>query len=85
MTEKSDEFVGYPTNHLLAVIEDRAKAEDAAGALREAGLEDIRVYKGQTGEHAIDAAGTEHGVGETVVRTVEKMFSNKDDLKEYET
>ncbi len=85
LTNKSDDFIGYPTNHLLAVIDERAKAENAARELREAGFEDVQLYRGRSGEHAIDASGTEHGGGEQLVRMVEQMFSNKDSLAEYET
>lgn len=37
----------YPTNHVGAVIDRRPDAEEAAGALRSAGFEDVGLFHGQ--------------------------------------
>jgi hypothetical protein len=84
MAYSSDEFIADPTNHILAIIEDYARAEDAERALKGAGFEEVRVYRGFKGADAIDSRGTEHGMVGQAVRAVEEALSNKDNLAEYE-
>src|SRR5438034_4093328 len=80
MTSSSDEFIADPTDHMLAVIDDSAGAEDTAKALRAGGFEEVRLYRGRTGAEAIDSTGQEHGgVGEDV-RTVQAALHTPDTL-----
>jgi len=84
MAYSSDEFIADPTHHVLGVIDSYARAEEAEGALLSEGFEEVRVYRGHTGAEAIDSKGTEHGIVERAVRTVETALTNKDNLAEYE-
>lgn len=45
----------YPTNHVSAVIDHHAEAEEAAEALRRAGFADVGVFHGQEAYAAIRA------------------------------
>jgi hypothetical protein len=48
----------YPTNHVGAVIDQRAEAEDAAADLQGAGFEDVVLFHGREAYEAIrDASG----------------------------
>jgi hypothetical protein len=84
MTDKDEQFIADPTDHLIAVIDDYLSADAAERDLVEAGFNQVHVYKGQAGVESIDSSGSEHGVAGGVVRGVQQLFSNKDNLAEYE-
>jgi len=84
MVDQNEAFIADPTDHLLAVIDDHAGAEAAQRELLEAGFDQVHVYEGRAGAETLDSTGTEHGIAGEVVRGVQQMFSNKDNLAEYE-
>jgi hypothetical protein len=84
MTDHNEEFLGDPTGHLVAIIDATADAESAETELTSAGFRDLHVYRGQQGAESIDSSGTEHGAGGGVIRGIQQLFSNKDNLAEYE-
>jgi len=79
----NEEFIADPTGHIIAVVDDRARAAELEKRLLAAGFEEVRIYLGHDGEHAIDPQGEEHGVGGEAVRVVQQALSNKDNLAEY--
>lgn len=79
----NEEFIADPTGHIIAVMDDRARAAELESRLEGAGFEEVRLYLGHDGEHAIDPKGEEHGLAEQAVRTVQQALSNKDNLAEY--
>ncbi|RLT27913.1 MAG: hypothetical protein DWI48_02160 [Chloroflexi bacterium] len=79
----NEEFIADPTGHMIAVVDDRARAAELEGRLEGAGFEEVRLYVGHDGEHAIDPKGEEHGITEQAVRTVQQALTNKDNLAEY--
>src|SRR5262249_14696887 len=79
----NDEFIADPTGHIIAVVDDRTRAAELEGRLEKAHFEEVRLYLGHDGEHAIDPKGEEHGVTEQAVRTVQQALTNKDNLAEY--
>lgn len=61
-TNKTDKFIGYPTNQLFSIIDNPADAEQALRGLAEVGLaEDTQLFHGEDGAHRIDASGAQHG------------------------
>lgn len=84
MVDTSTEFIADPSGHMLAVVEDRTKAEQAVAALEADGFQEVRLYQGWAGAEAIDAKGTEHGLAEHLLRLVQQGLTNKDSLAEYE-
>jgi hypothetical protein len=85
VAKSNEEFIADPADHIIAIIDDVARAELAERALMDAGFEEVRIYRGRTGAHAIDASGTEHGLGGFLVRFIEQSLTNKDNLAEYES
>jgi len=79
----NEEFIADPTGHILAVVDDRARAAELEGRLEGAGFEEVRLYVGHDGEHALDPKGEEHGLSGEAVRTVQQALTNKDNLAEY--
>lgn len=84
MTDTNQEFISDPTNHVIAVIDVRQDAETAAAELTAAGFDQVHLYRGYAGAHAIDSKGEEHGAREHAMRVVQQVFSNKDNLAVYE-
>ncbi len=84
--ERGEEFVGYPDNQVLGIFDKRDDAARALDEASEAGIPetDITVYSGDDGAEAIDSSGTEHGVAETLQRSVQRLLTNEDDLRVYE-
>ncbi|MEZ4553301.1 MAG: hypothetical protein AB7L91_12815 [Dehalococcoidia bacterium] len=52
--------------------------------LQDSGFEGVQVYRDGDGGDSIDASGAEHGVKGGVVRGLQQLFSNKDNMAEYE-
>jgi len=84
MIDHNEQFIADPTDHLLAVIDDRGQAEAAQQDLIGAGFDQVHVYRGRAGADTLDSSGSEHGIAGEVVRGVQQLFSNKDNLAEYE-
>lgn len=53
--EQFHDGVHYPTNYLVAILQDAHEAEQAAQALRDAGFADVVVFPGQQALQAIEA------------------------------
>lgn len=79
-----DDFIADPTDHLLAIVDDREHAAAAERELADAGFNEMRVYRGSAGGSQIDSSGSEHGVTGGLVRGLQQALSNKDNLAEYE-
>ena len=84
MVHTNDEFIADPTGHMLAVIDSWEQAERAEEALEAEGFEEVRLYRGGQGAHAIDTDGEGHGIGSYLLRLVQHGLTNKDHLAEYE-
>jgi hypothetical protein len=82
--KSNEEFIADPADHIIAIVDDAARAELAEHALTEAGFEEVQLYRGRAGADAIDASGTQHGLGGFLVRFLEQSLTNKDNLAEYE-
>jgi hypothetical protein len=82
----SEGFQGYPENHVLAAFDSRADAAAALDDLREEGLaeDEVAVYAGEDGADEIDSDGTSHGLGSTIIRSVQGILTDRDRLVEYE-
>ncbi len=52
--EQFHDGVHYPTNRLIAILQDAHEAEQAAQALRDAGFADVVVFPGQQALQAIE-------------------------------
>jgi hypothetical protein len=57
-------FIGYPTDHLLAVIPDPREAAAARAALGATGIPDahVTILRGSEGADRLDGTGRAHGV-----------------------
>ena len=75
--EKSD-FIPYPTNKVVGIIDDARDAQAALHDLREAGFTDsqIRVLTGKEGAHRIDPRGDQHGLLAHMLRSTQKALGD---------
>jgi len=73
-TETSD-FIYYPTNKVVGIIDDPDDAEAAVSDLEAAGFtaDEIEILTGQEGAHRIDSTGRKHGLLPRIVRTIQKL------------
>jgi len=57
-------FIGYPTDHMLAVVGDAGQAAAAAASIRAAGIpdRDITLLRGPEGADRLDGTGAANGV-----------------------
>lgn len=78
------DFIADPTDHLIAIVDDREHARAAERELSDSGFGDVLVYHGDEGGDEIDATGSGHGVTGGLVRGLQQALSNKDNLAEYE-
>ena len=81
--ERLHDGVHYPTDHLVAVLGDAQRAEQAAQALRDAGFEDVVLFNGQPALQAIEA--TEHKespLRRSWERLSQELSDETDDLQE---
>jgi hypothetical protein len=72
---RSRRSFAYPTNHLLAVVDDPAAAAAAARDLIAAGFksEDVTVLRGDEGADRLDGLGTVGGLWRRIVRLFQFM------------
>ena len=56
-------YIGYPIDHLLAVVPDPTDAAAAAAELTQAGVaaKDVSVLRGEEGARRLDGTGARHG------------------------
>jgi hypothetical protein len=76
-SDESD-FIPYPTNRVVGVINDVGDVQSALRDLKAAGFQvhDIRVLTGEAGAHRIDVRGDEHGLLAHVVRSVQELLGS---------
>ena len=89
MTDESDSkpILRYPTGWLLAVVDDRTRAAEAASAVRAAAIpqSDIRILTGSQGRDAFRALGASASPMAKVIRGVQFMSMDQmPDLPTYE-
>lgn len=72
--DKSD-FIPYPTNKVVGIIDDVEDARVALHDLQEAGFtaDQIRVLTGKEGAHRIDPRGDQHGLFAHMLRSIQKL------------
>jgi len=75
--DESD-FIPYPTNRVVGIIDDVANVQGALRDLKAAGFtaDDIRVLSGKAGAHRIDVKGDEHGRWAHVARSVQELLGS---------
>lgn len=86
-TDRPTAFIGYPTDHVLAVMDDAAVGAAAAAALQAAGIptRDISVLRGEEGARRLDGTGTQHGAGARARRVVSfTLMDQAPDMAWYE-
>jgi hypothetical protein len=85
MSDPARRSFAYPTNYLLAVIDDPAAAAAAASALQADGFapRDVAVLRGDEGADRIDGLGTVGGPWSRIVRTVQ--FMTMDQMPDFRT
>lgn len=73
------EFIQYPVDQVLAVFDSSEAAEDAAEALREAGVrdDDIREFHGTRDAARFDSTGEKHGAGAKVMRGIQFALTDE--------
>ena len=88
-TAKHDnsDFIFYPTNKVVGIIDDPSDCKAALHDLRDAGFtaSDIEVLTGEEGAHRIDPTGKEHGLLARFVRFLDKAGDvDSDHIKRHE-
>lgn len=75
----SEEMLVYPTDKVVAIVEDRERLDAIREALGEAGVgaEQVEVLCGEAGSERIDAEGDEGGVVASAIRTVQKALGEE--------
>lgn len=65
-------FIGYPTDHLLAVLPDEAAARELRERLLRLGIPegDVVLLHGEHGAHRLDGTGSGHGIAARLRRLV---------------
>lgn len=74
----NSEFIPYPTNRVVGIIDDEADTQAALRDLKAAGFTDdqIRVLTGGEGAHRINVKGDEHGLLAQIVRSTQKLLGD---------
>jgi hypothetical protein len=74
-TNRTDDFIAYPTNRVVGTIADAKSARAAIEALLQAGVEqaDIDVLHGEGDLHRLDPSGAEHGFLAQFQRTLIRL------------
>jgi len=72
------DFIPYPTDRVVGIIDDGGDVQDALRDLKAAGFpaDDIRVLTGEEGAHRIDVKGDEHGPLAHMVRSIQELLSS---------
>jgi hypothetical protein len=74
----NSDFIFYPTNKVVGIIDDPSDAKAALRDLRVAGFtaDEIEVLTGEEGAHRIDVTGEEHGALARFVRSYQKLLGD---------
>ncbi len=77
-TKGKSDFIPYPTNKVVGIIDDVADARAALHDLQEAGFtaRQIRVLTGEEGAHRIDPRGDQHGLFAHMLRSIQKKLGD---------
>jgi hypothetical protein len=69
------DFIFYPTNKVVGIIDDPDDAKAALRDLKAAGFttDDIEVLTGKEGAHRIDPTGEVHGTSARIIRWLQKF------------
>jgi hypothetical protein len=72
------DFIFYPTNKVVGIIDDPADAKAALRDLRAAGftVDEIEVLTGEEGAHRIDVIGEEYGPLARFIRPFQKLLGD---------
>jgi hypothetical protein len=75
--DKSD-FIPYPTNKVVGIIDDVSDAQAALRDLKAAGFtaDHIQVLTGEEGAHRLDPKGDEHGPLAHIVRSTQQLLGD---------
>jgi uncharacterized protein (DUF302 family) len=85
--EEKNDFLVFPTNMILGVIDDDARLEKTLDALRNAGIsnDDIHTYRGRRGENELDFTGESHGILATLIRTAQHYSAERHYLEVFKS
>ena len=74
----NSDFIFYPTNKVVGIIDDPGDAKAALRDLRAAGFtaDELEVLTGEEGAHRIDVTGEEHGPLARFVRSFQKLLGD---------
>ena len=74
----NSDFIYYPTNKVVGIIDDPNDAKAALLDLKAAGFtaDEIEVLTGEEGAHRIDVTGEDHGPLARFVRSVQKVLGH---------
>ena len=74
----NSEFIFYPTNKVVGIIDDPGDAKAALRDLRAAGFtaDELEVLTGEEGARRIDVTGEEHGPLARFVRSFQKLLGD---------
>ncbi|MGH8930680.1 MAG: hypothetical protein ACRDZO_08660 [Egibacteraceae bacterium] len=80
MTEPAEQFLRYPTNRIVAVLDEPDQVATAIDRLSHAGFdsEEIRVLCGEEGAQRLDATGERHGLLARLTRILQS-FGGEDE------
>lgn len=83
--EPTEKFIGYPTNKLFSVINNRNIAQKAVEALEAAGFKgEIELFHGVEGADRIDATGAKHGRLAQLRRLHQNVTVEREHAERYE-
>jgi hypothetical protein len=76
-------FYRYPTNRLVAVMDDKASLDAALADLERAGVDlgKVNILSGEQGAALLDVTGARHGVRGRLLRLVQRGASEADLLQ----
>jgi hypothetical protein len=79
--KETSDFIYYPTDKVVGIIDDPDDAEAALSDLEVAGFtaEEIEVLTGEEGAHRIDPTGRKHGLLPRIVRSIQKLGNYESD------
>src|SRR5262245_24496346 len=72
------DFIPYPTNKVIGIIDDVDDAQAALRDLKAAGFtaKQVQVLTGQEGAHRLDVKGDEHGPLARIVRSTQRLLGD---------
>lgn len=73
----AEEAARYPTNHIIAVVNDRQEAEQAANALRESGFTHVELLSGSDSLHLVQRKLDEQNPLAKVWESVRKALTDE--------